>query len=176
MNNGLCWVSTLTYPNLLGIKRLCWCWCSMCLRYCIWAQNHTSRLLHLLWKYGTLCWSRVLTMQSTTVSCKAESAAQCSYAKSFLSWWNGTEGDNSLKEFCSNIFQASELQTSMIETMEAVEMEKQRHHSTRMEALARLARLEVYRCLPILSPTPSAIFMSNSADGVYGAFHCCGGK
>jgi len=31
----------------------------------------------------------------------------------------------------------------MIETMEAVEMEKQRHHSTRMKALARLARLEV---------------------------------
>jgi len=31
----------------------------------------------------------------------------------------------------------------MIETMEAVEMEKQRHHSTRMEALPRLARLEV---------------------------------
>jgi hypothetical protein len=31
----------------------------------------------------------------------------------------------------------------MIETMEAVEMEKQRHHSTRMEALARLAKLEV---------------------------------
>jgi hypothetical protein len=27
MNNGLCWVSTLAYPNLLGIKRLCWCWC-----------------------------------------------------------------------------------------------------------------------------------------------------
>uniref|UniRef100_A0A0D9WAF4 STAS domain-containing protein n=1 Tax=Leersia perrieri TaxID=77586 RepID=A0A0D9WAF4_9ORYZ len=39
--------------------------------------------------------------------------------------------------------EASELQTSMIETMEAVEMEKQRHHSTRMEALARLAKLEV---------------------------------
>ncbi|KAK3141302.1 hypothetical protein QOZ80_4BG0332070 [Eleusine coracana subsp. coracana] len=39
--------------------------------------------------------------------------------------------------------EASELQTSMIETMEAVEVEKQRHHSTRMEALARLARLEV---------------------------------
>ncbi|OEL18967.1 Golgin candidate 2 [Dichanthelium oligosanthes] len=39
--------------------------------------------------------------------------------------------------------EASELQTSMIETMEAVEIEKQRHHSTRMEALARLARLEV---------------------------------
>ncbi|KAG2569354.1 hypothetical protein PVAP13_7NG372400 [Panicum virgatum] len=39
--------------------------------------------------------------------------------------------------------EASELQTSMIETMEAVEMEKQRHHSTRMEALACLARLEV---------------------------------
>ncbi|KAG8083812.1 hypothetical protein GUJ93_ZPchr0012g19168 [Zizania palustris] len=33
--------------------------------------------------------------------------------------------------------------TSMIETMEAVEMEKQRHHSTRMEALVRLAKLEV---------------------------------
>jgi len=31
----------------------------------------------------------------------------------------------------------------MIETMEAVEMEKQRHHSTRMEALACLSRLEV---------------------------------
>uniref|UniRef100_J3M244 Golgin candidate 2 n=2 Tax=Oryza brachyantha TaxID=4533 RepID=J3M244_ORYBR len=39
--------------------------------------------------------------------------------------------------------EASELQTSMMETMEAVEMEKQRHHSTRMEALARLAKLEV---------------------------------
>ncbi|CAN6241180.1 unnamed protein product [Urochloa humidicola] len=39
--------------------------------------------------------------------------------------------------------EASELQTSMIETMEAVEIEKQRHHSTRMEALARLATLEV---------------------------------
>nr|CAB3488503.1 unnamed protein product [Digitaria exilis] len=38
--------------------------------------------------------------------------------------------------------EASELQTSMIETMEAVEIEKQRHHSTRMEALARLATLE----------------------------------
>uniref|UniRef100_A0A804PXS2 Golgin candidate 2 n=2 Tax=Zea mays TaxID=4577 RepID=A0A804PXS2_MAIZE len=31
----------------------------------------------------------------------------------------------------------------MIETLEAAEIEKQRHHSTRMEALARLARLEV---------------------------------
>uniref|UniRef100_A0A804MBF7 Golgin candidate 2 n=2 Tax=Zea mays TaxID=4577 RepID=A0A804MBF7_MAIZE len=39
--------------------------------------------------------------------------------------------------------EASELQTSMIETLEAVEIEKQRHHNTRMEALARLARLEV---------------------------------
>ena len=54
--------------------------------------------------YGTLCWSWVPTMQSTTVSCKAESAAQCSYAKSFLSWWDGTEGDDSLKEFCSTYF------------------------------------------------------------------------
>jgi hypothetical protein len=43
-------------------------------------------------------------------------------------------------------FQASELQTSMIETMEATEIEKQRHHSTRMEALVRLAELEV--CAP----------------------------
>ena len=65
----------------------------------------------------------------------------------------------------------------MIETMEAVEMEKQRHHSTRMEALARLARLEVYRCVLTLSSTPSAIFMSYSADSaLYGAFDCCGGK
>ncbi|XP_051219697.1 golgin candidate 2 [Lolium perenne] len=39
--------------------------------------------------------------------------------------------------------EASELQTSMIETMEATEIEKQRHHSTRMEALVRLAELEV---------------------------------
>ncbi|XP_020082839.1 golgin candidate 2 isoform X2 [Ananas comosus] len=38
--------------------------------------------------------------------------------------------------------EASELQTSMIETMEAVEIEKQKHNSTRMEAFARVARLE----------------------------------
>lgn len=31
----------------------------------------------------------------------------------------------------------------MIETMEAVEIEKQKHNSTRMEAFARVARLEV---------------------------------
>lgn len=31
----------------------------------------------------------------------------------------------------------------MIETLEAVEIEKQKHNSTRMEALARLAKLEV---------------------------------
>jgi hypothetical protein len=43
-------------------------------------------------------------MQSTIVSCEAESAAQCSYAKSFLFWWDGSESDDSLKEFCSNIF------------------------------------------------------------------------
>ena len=60
-------------------------------------------------------------------------------------WWF-------LISFLFNMFQASELQTSMIETMEAVEIEKQRHHSTRMEALARLARLEVYPCLQ-MSPT-----------------------
>ncbi|KAI5010350.1 golgin candidate 2 [Hordeum vulgare subsp. vulgare] len=39
--------------------------------------------------------------------------------------------------------EASELQTSMIETMEATEIEKIRHNSTRMEALVRLAELEV---------------------------------
>lgn len=38
--------------------------------------------------------------------------------------------------------EASELQMSMIETMEAVELEKQKHNSTRMEALALLAELE----------------------------------
>jgi hypothetical protein len=65
----------------------------------------------------------------------------------------------------------------MIATMEAVETEKQRHHSTRMEALARLARLEVYCCLPTLPPSPLAIFMLYSADSaLYGAFDCCGGK
>lgn len=41
------------------------------------------------------------------------------------------------------LFQASELQTTMMETMEAVDVEKQKHNNTRMEALARLARLEV---------------------------------
>ncbi|XP_072981819.1 golgin candidate 2 isoform X2 [Typha latifolia] len=39
--------------------------------------------------------------------------------------------------------EASELQSNMIETMEAVEIEKQKHNSTRMEALARLAKIEV---------------------------------
>ncbi|KAJ6827586.1 golgin candidate 2 [Iris pallida] len=38
--------------------------------------------------------------------------------------------------------EASELQMNMIETMEAVELEKQKHNSTRMEALACLAKLE----------------------------------
>ncbi|KAL0397297.1 UNVERIFIED_CONTAM: Golgin candidate 2 [Sesamum calycinum] len=37
---------------------------------------------------------------------------------------------------------ASELQTTMMETMEAVELEKQKHNDTRMEALARLSKLE----------------------------------
>lgn len=31
----------------------------------------------------------------------------------------------------------------MMETMEAVELEKQKHNSTRMETLTRLAKLEV---------------------------------
>ncbi|EPS73790.1 hypothetical protein M569_00968 [Genlisea aurea] len=38
--------------------------------------------------------------------------------------------------------EASELQTLMMETMEAVELEKQKHNNTRMEAFARLAKLE----------------------------------
>ncbi|KAL1820625.1 hypothetical protein ACET3Z_015494 [Daucus carota] len=38
--------------------------------------------------------------------------------------------------------EASELQTTMMETMEAVDLEKQKHNSTRMEALARIAKLE----------------------------------
>ncbi|XP_073018137.1 golgin candidate 2 isoform X2 [Primulina eburnea] len=38
--------------------------------------------------------------------------------------------------------EASELQTSMMEIMEAVELEKQKHNNTRMEALSRLAKLE----------------------------------
>ncbi|KAF7124563.1 hypothetical protein RHSIM_Rhsim12G0138900 [Rhododendron simsii] len=39
--------------------------------------------------------------------------------------------------------EASELQNSMMETMEAVELEKQKHNSTRMEALGRMAKLEI---------------------------------
>ncbi|KAL3818620.1 hypothetical protein ACJIZ3_004525 [Penstemon smallii] len=38
--------------------------------------------------------------------------------------------------------EASELQTTMMETMDAVDLEKQKHNNTRMEALARLAKLE----------------------------------
>ncbi|KAL3512183.1 hypothetical protein ACH5RR_024900 [Cinchona calisaya] len=40
------------------------------------------------------------------------------------------------------VLEASELQTTMMETMEAVELEKQKHNNTRMEALACLAKLE----------------------------------
>ncbi|XP_059641834.1 golgin candidate 2 [Cornus florida] len=38
--------------------------------------------------------------------------------------------------------EASELQTTTMEMMEAVELEKQKHNNTRMEALGRLAKLE----------------------------------
>ncbi|KAF9667542.1 hypothetical protein SADUNF_Sadunf15G0034000 [Salix dunnii] len=38
--------------------------------------------------------------------------------------------------------EASELQTTTMETMEAVDLEKQKHNNTRMEVLARLAKLE----------------------------------
>lgn len=40
--------------------------------------------------------------------------------------------------------EASQLQSTMMETMEAVELEKQKHNNTRMEILTRLAKLEVY--------------------------------
>lgn len=35
----------------------------------------------------------------------------------------------------------------MMETMEAVELEKHKHNNTRMEALARLAKLEVFQTI-----------------------------
>ncbi|KAF5198718.1 Golgin candidate [Thalictrum thalictroides] len=38
--------------------------------------------------------------------------------------------------------EASELQMSMMETMDAVDLEKQKHNNTRMEAFARLTKLE----------------------------------
>ncbi|KAG9131233.1 hypothetical protein Leryth_006091 [Lithospermum erythrorhizon] len=38
--------------------------------------------------------------------------------------------------------EASELQSTMMEVMEAVDLEKQKHNNTRMEALTRLAKLE----------------------------------
>lgn len=38
--------------------------------------------------------------------------------------------------------EASELQMTMMETMEAVDLEKQKHNNTRMEALMKLAKLE----------------------------------
>lgn len=44
---------------------------------------------------------------------------------------------------CIFKIQATELQTSMMETMEAVELEKQKHNETRREALAIMAKLEV---------------------------------
>ncbi|CAI9113659.1 OLC1v1014302C1 [Oldenlandia corymbosa var. corymbosa] len=40
------------------------------------------------------------------------------------------------------VLEASELQSTMMETMEAVEIEKKKHNNTRMEALASLAKLE----------------------------------
>ncbi|KAL0380156.1 UNVERIFIED_CONTAM: Golgin candidate 2 [Sesamum angustifolium] len=48
----------------------------------------------------------------------------------------------SVHEYLGLLFEASELQTTMMETMEAVELEKQKHNDTRMEALARLSKLE----------------------------------
>jgi hypothetical protein len=149
----------------------------MCLQYCIWAQNHTARLLHWLWKYGTLCWSWVLTMQSTTVFGQAESAAQCSYAESFLSWWDGSESDDSLKEFFSNIFR---LQSCRLVWLKQWKQWRWRNRDiTALEWKPLLVWLDlryiaVYRLCP---PSPLAIFMSYSADSaLYRAFDCCGGK
>lgn len=55
-------------------------------------------------------------------------------------------------------FQASELQTTMMETMEAVELEKQKHNNTRMEALTRLMKLEVF-CYSFLNTCLTFISM-----------------
>lgn len=46
--------------------------------------------------------------------------------------------------YISVLLQASELQMTMMETMEAVDIEKQKHNNTRMEALMKLAKLEVF--------------------------------
>ena len=98
----------------------------------------------------------ILSPDNTVHNCLLQGRVSCSVfickiisilVRWYRRWWF-------FKRILLNIFQASELQTSMIETMEAVEMEKQRHHSTRMEALARLARLEVYRCVWLCHPPP----------------------
>lgn len=47
----------------------------------------------------------------------------------------------------SYLLQASKLQMTMMETMEAADIEKQKHNSTRMEAFVRLAKLEVQQPL-----------------------------
>ena len=51
--------------------------------------------------------------------------------------------DYSINVLLSYLHQASELQTTTMEMMEAVDLEKQKHNNTRMEALQRLAKLEV---------------------------------
>lgn len=43
----------------------------------------------------------------------------------------------------SFLLQASRLQTTMMETLEAVDFEKRKHNNTRKEAFGRLAKLEV---------------------------------
>lgn len=45
---------------------------------------------------------------------------------------------------CVFFFQATQLLVNTTETIEAVELEKKRHNSTRMEALFRVAKLEVF--------------------------------
>ncbi|RWW59630.1 hypothetical protein BHE74_00033417, partial [Ensete ventricosum] len=57
--------------------------------------------------------------------------------------------------------QASELQMSMIEAMEAVEKEKQKHNSTMMEAIAQLAELEsLLRAKSLLQTTNAELARS----------------
>lgn len=47
-----------------------------------------------------------------------------------------------------------------METMEAVELEKQRHNNTRMEVLARLAKLEVLQNYPLFGHFLSVFCLS----------------
>ncbi|KAL9253448.1 Golgin putative 2-like protein [Drosera capensis] len=73
-------------------------------------------------------WPEVLTAQMCIgqLLCDMAFVANHEAGSLYLIFWN----------------QASELQSMMIEMMEAVDLEKRKHNNTRMEALARLAVLE----------------------------------